>query len=103
MPLHFEGGQLSIVRKLPFLRGKGRNKSRYKKPVIVAVKRLEVIPEKTTVSIDILVKTGLIPEGTTAVKILAGGGALSRAYTVSVPCSSGAKTIIEKAGGSVVS
>jgi len=100
MPAHFEGGQLSIVRRLPYLRGKGRNKSRKEQPVRVAVSRLSQLPAKTAVTIETLVKAGIVEKGTVRVKVL-GNGTLDTALTVTVPCSEGAKKLIEKAGGSV--
>lgn len=101
MPPHFEGGQLSVIRRLPYLRGKGRNKSRSDKPVRVPVGKLDALSKSIKVTAEALSKAGIIPEGTQSVKVLA-GGKLSGSYTVAVPCSAGAKNVIEKAGGQVV-
>ena len=35
IPLFFEGGQNKLTKKLPLLRGKGKNKSYFKKPLII--------------------------------------------------------------------
>lgn len=100
IPPHFEGGQLSIMERLPYLRGKMRNKSLKERPVILKVNELAVLPAKSTVTLASLKKAGLIREDAVGVKILS-GEKLEVALTVQVPCSEGAKKIIEKAGGAV--
>lgn len=101
IPPHFEGGQLSIMERLPYLRGKRRNISLQAKPEIVAVGKLGILPAKSEVTLDALKKAGIVQSSTTDVKILAGGKALTVSLRVAVPCSAGARTEIEKAGGSV--
>lgn len=100
MPPHFEGGQLSVMKRLPYLRGKGRNKAMRKKPTPLAVGRLSNLPSGSEVTLALLQKQGLVDAGVTEVKILS-GGSLNVALTVRVPCSKQAKSVIEKAGGSV--
>lgn len=100
IPPHFEGGQLSIMERLPYLRGKLRNKSRTVKPVTIQVGKLSTLSANTTVTLAELKKAGMVHMGAKGVKILS-GGTLSVALTVSVPCSKGAKSVIEKAGGIV--
>lgn len=100
IPPHFEGGQLSVMKRLPYLRGKMRNKSLSPKPVTVAVGKLSKLPADSKVSLELLKKHDIVPERTRAVKIL-DGGKLSVALKVEVACSEGAKKTIEKAGGSV--
>lgn len=103
VPPHFEGGQLSVMKRLPFLRGKRRNKSQHLRPDILSVGQLEnLVASKTPVTLDVLKKHGLVDQASRAVKIL-DGGKLTKAFTVSVPCSEGATKAIEKVGGSVVS
>lgn len=92
----FEGGQLSIIHRLPLLRGKGRNKTPKVKAFPVALGRLNAIPAGTTVTLSTLLKYHIIKEGTTRVKIL-GGGTLSHKLTVSVPCSESARKAIDNA------
>ncbi len=75
--LHFEGGALPLIKRLPFLKGKGRNKHVKSAPVILNVKDF----------------AGL--------KVL-GDGEISVALIVKLPTSANAKTKIEKAGGEVV-
>lgn len=100
IPPHFEGGQLSVMKRLPFLRGKQRNKSLQTKPTIIATGLLSVFPAGSNITVDLLKKQELITEGVSKVKILSGGN-LTVALTVSVPCSAGAQKSIEKAGGKV--
>lgn len=100
IPPHFEGGQLSVMKRLPFLRGKKRNKSLRPKPVTVAVGLLSKLPTGSKVTLELLKKHAIVPERTREVKIL-GGGELTVALEVRVTCSEGAQKTIEKAGGSV--
>lgn len=97
----FEGGQLPLIKRLPFLRGKGRNKRRGVKPRPLSVGALHVLPKGTDVTIAKLKEYKLINPDTTNVKIL-GGGALETALVVHLPCSKAAKNAIEKADGTVI-
>lgn len=103
IPLHFEGGALPLIKRMPFLRGKGRNKMVKSQIVTINVDVLNVLPAQTVVDVDSLIKAGLVV-GKEAkrhgVKIL-GNGDLKMSLTVNLPVSSGAKLKIEKAGGSV--
>ena len=96
----FEGGQLSLIKRLPLLRGKGRNQSEQPKAFPVPLKSLSALPAGTTVTLATLKKYHMIDESVTRVKVL-GGGAFTVKLTVNVPCSSSAKQAISKAGGSV--
>lgn len=100
IPPHFEGGQLSVMKRMPYLRGKARNKSLVEKAMIIKVGALNALPEKTTVTVESLQKAGLVESGITRVKVL-DGGTLEHALSVHLPCSKGAREAIEKAGGSV--
>jgi len=100
VPPHFEGGQLSVMKRLPFLRGKGRNKSKQSKPVTLTVGALAKLPAKSDVTVALLKKQGLVGTEVTNVKILS-GGTLEVVLNVLVPCSKSAASVIEKAGGSV--
>lgn len=100
MPPHFEGGQLSVMKRLPLLRGKGRNKSRQAKPTIVSTGSLSSLPAKTEVTLATLKKHGIVSEETQQVKVLV-SGPLTVALTVHVACSKSAIRAIEKAGGTV--
>ncbi len=101
LPQSFEGGQLSLIKRLPYLRGKGRNRTRSSRAFPVQTGMLNKIPKGTTVSLEVLRKIGIIDKGVIRVKILT-GGQLHIPLNVSVPCSQGAKDIILKAGGTVI-
>lgn len=100
--LGFEGGQLPLIKRLPLLRGKDRNKSLSKKAFPISVDKLNKLPEGSTVTLESLAKYHMIDTAARRVKIL-GGKALTIKLTVSVPCSASARKAIEKAGGSVSS
>lgn len=97
----FEGGQLPLLKRLPMLRGRGRNKAFKKKPITLNVKFLNLLPKNTIVDIKTLIKHKIVNEmdaQTYGVKIL-GDGELSIPLTVKLRCSKGAKEKIEHAGG----
>ncbi len=96
----FEGGQLSLIKRLPLLRGKGRNQSEKAKAYPIQLKTLSTLKEGTIVTLATLKKYHMIDESVTRVKVL-GGGSFSVKLTVNVPCSSSASQAIIKAGGSV--
>src|SRR5256885_15298099 len=56
VPLDFEGGALPLIKRLPFLRGKGRNKSLQEKPQVINVSALNLFPNNSVVDIESLVK-----------------------------------------------
>ncbi len=100
MPLSFEGGQLSLIKRLPLLRGKMRNKSQQKKPMVISVGTLSVLPAGSEVTLETLRKYHMIDDTIGLVKIL-GKDALTVALTVALPCSKSARSAVEKAGGKV--
>jgi large subunit ribosomal protein L15 len=101
--LSFEGGALPLKKRLPFLRGKSKNKGFKAIPVILPLDALNSLPKDSTVDVAFLVKQGLVDarEAKDGVKIL-GDGKLTVALKVSLPTSSSAAKAIEKAGGSLV-
>lgn len=101
IPIHFEGGAVTLIKRLPFRRGKGKNKAFSKKPMIINVKTLNLLPKNSIVNIETLVKNNLInakDAKTYGVKIL-GEGDLTISLVVKLPASKGAIKKIEKAGG----
>ncbi len=96
----FEGGQLPLIKRLPLLRGKMRNKSRKRAGAVISVGLLATLPTGTIVTLDTLRKYDMIKEGVKRIKIL-GKGTLPVALTVTVPCSKTAQAAIEKAGGKI--
>jgi len=99
---YFEGGQLPLVRKLPFARGVGfRNpwKMEYK-PVNVG-RLVKYFEDGAVISPETLAATGIIKSPRELVAIL-GEGELDRAYTVRAHrISASARQKIEAAGGTV--
>lgn len=101
--IYFEGGALPLTKRLPFLRGKGRNRSLQEKPFIVNVDALNVFAKGAVVTIESLAKEGIVALEAAkqkGVKIL-GDGELKIAVTVKLPVSKGAAEKIKKAGGTV--
>lgn len=100
--LSFEGGALPLIKRLPFLRGRGKNKAFKPRPVGVNVEKLNLLPSKSVVDLESLLKYGIVGKEAkkTGVKII-GNGQLSVALTVKLPLSSGARQKIEKAHGTV--
>ena len=101
--LSFEGGALSLIKRLPFRRGKGKNKVFKKKPMVINVKALNLFKKGETIDINSLVKNHIVDEKDAkvyGVKIL-GDGDLTVSLVVKLPVSKGALKKIEKAGGKV--
>ena len=100
--LSFEGGALPLIKRLPFLRGHGKNRSLKPGIFIVNVGKLNKLPSKTVVDVESLIKHSLISKDAIGapVKIL-GGGDLKVALTVKLPVSKSAKEKIERAGGAI--
>lgn len=100
-PLSFEGGALPLIKRLPFKRGKGRNKVFKKKPITVNVIALNLLKAGTIVDLKSLISNNIVDEAQAkiyGVKIL-GDGKLEKALTVKLPTSKGAASKIKKAGG----
>ena len=101
--LSFEGGALPIIKRLPFRRGKGRNKVFKKKPMVVNVSALALLNKDSVVDIDALIKNRIVKEDDAkmyGVKIL-GDGELNVSLIVKLSVSKGARKKIEKAGGKI--
>lgn len=100
--LAFEGGALPLVKRLPFLRGRGRNKIIKLKPITVKLSSLNTLPKNSVVDIESLIKYGIVESVASkhGVKILSNGD-LNVALKVKLPLSSNAKKKIEKAGGTI--
>ena len=106
IPLLFEGtkAKKSLLKRLPLQRGKGKFKSQKSKPLIVNLKYLNLYKKGELVSLETLVKKGIIGEKHAkkfGVKIL-GEGELKMALEVNLPCSKKAAKKIEKAGGKII-
>ncbi len=104
MPLWFEGGQLPLIRRTPFIRGKSRFESLSPKAIVVRVGDLEVFESGSTVDTQSVAKIlKLRPAKVSAfgVKILSGGDKLTKSLVVALPTSQEAAKIIKAAGGEV--
>jgi len=98
---YFEGGQLPLVRKLPFARGEGFRDPWRVRFTPVNLARLAVFPKGTEVTPQTLVEAGIIKQADALVVIL-GQGELKHPLTVKAHrFSSGARAKIEAAGGVV--
>src|SRR3989344_6817447 len=99
---HYEGGQRSLIKRLPFRRGKGNPKVS-KKPLVINLKYLVNLPAKTIVDNESLIKFGILAksEKDTFVKIL-GDGQIKIPLEIKLPISKSAAKLIEKAGGKVL-
>lgn len=104
IPLRFEGGALALIKRMPFRRGKGKNKLFKKKPIVVNVKALNIFKNDEKVNIVSLSSHNIIDAKEAkiyGVKIL-GDGDLNVSLQVELPVSKGATKKIEKAGGKVI-
>jgi len=98
----FEGGQLPLVRRVPFLRGKGRLNPLKQKPVIIKTGQFNKLKSGTVVTIDTLIQERMVSEvevKSRGVKILAGGKLEKKLTVTGLKLSAGAKREIERAGG----
>jgi len=103
IPIGFEGGALPLIKRLPFLRGKGKNKAFKKKPIIVNLKALNLLKKDSVVDLKTLIKNKIIREKDAkiyGVKILGDGEALIP-LTIRLPISKRASAKVEKAGGKI--
>ena len=100
--LDFEGGQLPLIKRLPLYRGKGRNKPYGKKSLVVNLKSLQILPEKTKVTLEVLIKYKIISKNVRNSKIkILGDGQISKALYIALPISKSALKKIEAAGGKI--
>ena len=100
---HFEGGQRPIFKRLPYKRGKDNPKIS-KKPLVINLAALNILPNGQTVNLETLVKFGIVQKDDAqnfGVKIL-GDGDLKIPLIISLPISKSAGKKIEKAGGKVI-
>lgn len=93
IPLIFEGMKMkkSLIKKLPFQRGKAKFKPWGKKQYVINLSHLADWPAKTEVTVENLIKRGVVPEAAlkTGVKLL-GGGKLAEKLIIKVPTSKAA-------------
>ncbi len=103
IPLTFEGGALTLIKRLPFMKGKGKNKSFKNGPIVVNVKVLNLLKKDTIVDVESLIENKIVDSDYAkkyGVKIL-GDGKLAVSLTVKLPVSKGAAKKILAAGGKI--
>ena len=103
VPIFFEGGGLPLIKRLPYRRGKGRNKVFKNKPIGINVKALNFLKKDSVVDLKTLISNNIVHKKDAeiyGVKIL-GDGELKVALTVKLSVSKGAEKKILKAGGKV--
>lgn len=99
VPFLFEGGQLRLVKRLPFMRGFTNNFRVAYTPVNVG--SLNAFDDGAQVGTEELVTTRLVRHPDAQVKLL-GDGEIEKSIHVSVhACSASARAKVEAAGGSV--
>lgn len=103
MPLWFEGGQLPLVRRTPYIKGKHRFQSIKNQPVIVSFSYLNKFEDGTLITTELLAKDLRLPEKEirAGFKIVA-TGKLAKKLDVAVATSAGALKAIEALGGKKV-
>ncbi len=98
----FEGSKFkkSLIKRLPFIRGRSKNKSAQNKPVVLSLESLVKWPKSIQITLANLIERKLVKPNTKSVKIL-GTAKLDHALDIKVAVSKSAKTAIEKAGGKI--
>ena len=96
------GGALTLIKRLPFMKGKGKNKSLNNQPIGVNVKLLNSLKKDTIVDIKSLIENKIVNSDVRryGVKIL-GNGKLTVSLIVKLPASKGALKKIREAGGKI--
>lgn len=99
--LWFEGGALPLIKRLPKLRGRERNKPVRPKTLGINISKLSAFPKNTIIDKEALVKQKIVKPGKAlSVKVL-GKGEINVPLIVRLPTSLSVRKKIEKAGGRV--
>lgn len=100
----FEGTKTkkSLVQRLPLLRGKGKLKTRKKKPFLVTLGQLDSFSAGRQIDVETLIKSGLVPDlaARVGVRVL-GSGTLKKRLTVALQTSKRAAAKIQAVGGEI--
>lgn len=103
IPAWFEGGQLPLIRRTPFLKGKNRFKSFSEKPILVTLDQLSKFENNAVVDHTSLVKVLKISpkrlEWENAKVVCT--GKITKALTVKIPATASATKAILASGGSL--
>lgn len=101
--LGFEGGQLRLIMRLPFIRG-AKFKGPQRRPVTINLTDLKGISEGSKVTPELLQTLGLVPEKLLfGVKVLGKGKLNTKLVFQGFTYSSGAEKKILEAGGKIIS
>lgn len=103
IPTWFEGGQLPLIRRTPFLKGKNRFKSLTENKVVISLDQLSKFKDKDTVdhkSLATVLKIASKRLEWFGAKVVS-NGKLTKSLTVKIQTSVSAKKAIEAAGGQV--
>lgn len=103
IPLWFEGGQLPLIRRTPFLKGKNRFKSLTENRIVITLDQLSKFADKATVdhkSLATVLKIAPKRLEWFGAKVVS-NGKLNKSLTVTIPASASAKKAIEAAGGTL--
>jgi len=95
----FEGGQLPIIKRLPFQRGIG-NKS-LKKSVTITLDQLDRLDARSIVSMETLRKNKILSSSQTFYAKIVATGKISKPLIVKIRITKKAKKMIEAAKGRV--
>ncbi len=100
-PIWFEGGQLPLIRRTPFIKGKLRNKSFKPQPIVVKLGALNAFKAGSDVTIESIsetLKLDLKDLKYYGVKIL-NQGKLEKSIILKVPHSDSVAKAVTEAGG----
>lgn len=101
--LSFEGGAVPLIKRLPFRRGKEKNKGFRKKPVVINLKVLSLFTKGSVIDEKVLIEKKIVDASDVkkyGVKLL-GDGDITYPLTIKILISKQAQKKIEKAGGKV--
>jgi len=97
--LGFEGGQLPLIRRLPYKKG---FKVLTKRPLVFNISTFNFVEDGTEVTIQKLAEWRLIPAAwSKGAKILGDGELTKKIIVKGIPCSKGAAEKIKKLGGDI--
>lgn len=102
IPIFFEGGQNPLTKKFPLLRGKLRNRSFIRPPIVLNLFSLTGFKKNEEVTIESLISKKIVDKSArrNGVKLL-GRGTINQALTIKIPLSKSARDKIIKQGGVV--
>lgn len=101
MRIGFEGGQLPLIKRLPFRKGVGNNLAH--KTLTITLDQISVFDSGSKIDAESLVEKGLLKKSFKPylIKIVA-KGSLSKSFNVHVVTTPKAKEAIEQAKGKVI-